>query len=31
MFLVAKLATNYKDLVANVENFVSLTPVLGTI
>ena len=29
--LVAKLATNFQDLVAKVKNLVALAPVLGTI
>ena len=29
--LVAKLATNFQDLVANVKNLVALAPVLGAI
>ena len=29
--LVANLATNFKDLVAEVKNLVVLAPVLGTI
>ena len=31
MFLVVNLATNFQDLVAKVENLVTLAPVLGAI